>query len=311
MMKYPTICTICGSETTLAAHAIIAPFISVLCEIPIGERSELRHCTGCDFLFYARGFTSDELSRLYSDYRGLRYTNYRKSWEPWYSDSVNEAFAPGSAAVERRRRFMHETLAGGNAIRPYACAIDYGGDQGQFFPDVPIGERHVYDVSTKELPSGVNRIKTVSELAGKFPDLVICAHVLEHLTDPLKSLREIGTLIDPAGVLYVEVPLDCPKLSRNHSSTMYARWLQLLTKSRIGLIFIDFVSGVSRQFLGLIPPIGVVKQSEHINYYSERALQRLLEEAGFRVTSRKIDSKTKAGSYRFGTLGMTAIKASS
>ena len=73
----------------------------------------------------------------------------------------------------------------------------------------------------------------------------------------------------------------------------------------------DFISGVSRQFLGLIPPIGVVKQSEHINYYSERALQRLLEEAGFRVTSRKIDSKTKAGSYRFGTLGMTAIKASS
>ena len=28
---------------------------------------------------------------------------------------------------------MHETLAGGNAIRPYACAIDYGGDQGHFF----------------------------------------------------------------------------------------------------------------------------------------------------------------------------------
>lgn len=37
-------------------------------------------------------------------------------------------------------------------------------------------------------------------------DLAVVNHVLEHLDDPIRALREIGNLIKPGGYLYIDVP---------------------------------------------------------------------------------------------------------
>src|ERR1022692_4211844 len=37
-------------------------------------------------------------------------------------------------------------------------------------------------------------------------DLILCRHVLEHTYDPLKFLQDVGDLMNPGGVLMIEVP---------------------------------------------------------------------------------------------------------
>ncbi|MEM2001633.1 MAG: class I SAM-dependent methyltransferase [Candidatus Methanomethylicaceae archaeon] len=53
--------------------------------------------------------------------------------------------------------------------------------------------------------------------ASKKFDLIICSHVLEHLFDPLETLRELAQHLQAGSLLYVEVPLEVwkgpPKLA--------------------------------------------------------------------------------------------------
>jgi SAM-dependent methyltransferase len=186
------------------------------------------------------------------------------------------------------------------------CAVDFGGDEGQFFPSVPIGRRIVCDVSNRPLAEGVDHISLLSELGDLEPDLVILAHVLEHLPDPLRPLRDIRRAIADDGIIYVEVPLDRFRVSRFHGSIHYQRYLEKLIRHRFPFVSLDFLSGVSRQFGLSIPRFGVVKQSEHINYFSAHSLETALTVSGFTVVSEGSDKNAKVGGLRIGCYGVAA-----
>jgi len=52
-----------------------------------------------------------------------------------------------------------------------------------------------------------------------------------------------------------------------------------------------------------------VKQSEHINYFTDHALKILLTRAGFNVVAYIAEPKASVGGLRLGKLGMVAVPA--
>ena len=299
-------CPICGEAASAVAHGVIAPFISTLSGLPIGAETTLRSCTTCDLAFFDSRYGDQELASLYGHYRDDEYKRIRHHWEPWYSRNVNDAFSTGNDVVEERLSFMMRSLDAAHMKPKLECAVDFGGDEGQFFPQVPTGRRIVCDVSNRELPSGVEHVSSLHELGDVKPDLVIVAHVLEHMPDPLGPLREIRQAISNDGIIYVEIPLDRFRVHRFHSNARYRSYLQTLVRHRFPFVGSDFVSGLSRQFRSSIPRFGVIKQSEHINYFSGRSLEAVLDKAGFTIVAQHVDENAKAGGLRMGCHGVAA-----
>lgn len=289
-------CPLCSGQTLVRAHGFVAPWISEIADSPPAP-TEGCVCETCDFAFYSHRFDDSELGAIYGEYRGDRYLRARRRWEPWYNRAINSASATGSAHLESRRAFMLRLLADRG---PFEMAADFGGDEGQFFPDLDIGRRVVIDPSNKPLPPGIERVADIAEMASSPPDLVIVAHVLEHLNDPVGELSRIRAVMPEQGLLYVEVPQDRPV------------WREgLATRPPVGpsrryrYIALDFLTGLSRQYRSqAVPAWGVVKQSEHLNYFSERALRRALDLAGFQAGPSVVDPHSTVAGLRMGRLAV-------
>jgi SAM-dependent methyltransferase len=259
----------------------------------------------CQLAFFDDRYSDKEMDLLYASYRRETYVRVRRSWEPWYSAAVNDAFAPGSTAVRARVQFATSLLRQAGLKGDVMCAVDFGGDQGQLFPDVAASRRIVVDVSDAQTLPGVERIASLDEL-DVAPDLVIAAHVFEHLAEPAELLKRISAVMAPGGHLYVEVPLDLPSVHKWHSRPAYATWLRFVRRSRATFVLLDFMSGIARQ-LGLsVPRLGVIKASEHINYFSADSLRWLLEDHGFQVLATRAEPRANAGPLRLGRLGIVA-----
>jgi len=302
-------CPACGTPAPLASLAVIAPFVAEIVGLSRGQRVGYRECAQCGLTFFDFRYSDANAERLYGGYRSSEYVRVRRSWEPWYRDNVNDAFAPGSAAVHDRVRFEQDVLlTRAGLARPLECAVDFGGDQGQFFPDIPTRRRVVVDLSDKPLMTGVERVASLDDLSDS-PDLIILAHVLEHVSDPRELLLRLRRVLAPHGFLYVEVPLDRPRVRRWHLNRAYGVWLDAVSGHRWSFIPCDFASGVARQIGWTIPRLGVLKESEHINFFDARSLTSLLESIGFQVRATRADPGARAGHLRLGRLGIAATPA--
>jgi hypothetical protein len=248
------------------------------------------------------------MDRLYGGYRDPAYLRLRRKWEPWYGAKINDAFAPGSPAVDDRVRFSTNLLRDAGLDGEIECAVDVGGDMGQLFPEISARRRLLVDVSDAPVVQGVERVASLDQLDQK-PDLLVVSHVLEHLAEPAQLLRQIRDTIAETGFLYVEVPLDMPSVRPWHMSRSYRRWLELVGGRRSTLVPLDFVTGFARQVGWSVPRFGVIKQSEHINYFGLRSLSTLLEHTSFGVVTSRAEPWTKMGQLRLGRLGVVARPA--
>jgi SAM-dependent methyltransferase len=301
-------CIICDRPVSLSSYGLVAPFISELTDAPEESPVTLQHCAACQLSFFSHRYSDAELTAIYGGYRGSDYVRVRKRWEPWYGSGVNNAYEAGSKDVVSRRTFMEGLIAQATP-RHFRVAVDFGGDEGQFFPDSAVDRKIVIEVSGKPMLEGVELYEDLGSI-GVSPDLVMVCHVLEHLNDPAALLREVRQVIDAEGVLYVEVPMDLPRLHHWHAREPYKRYLAHVARTRWPLVASDFLSGVSRQAGLRIPRLGVVKQSEHINYFTERSLKTLLTVAGFSVLTSLAEPKASVGGLRLGKLGMVAVPVS-
>jgi SAM-dependent methyltransferase len=266
--------------------------------------STLRSCPDCDLVFFSHRYSDDELDAIYGDYREDQYFSVRRRWEPWYRQAVNVAFDEGSPAVLERLEFMEQVIAK-SGWESFDVVVDFGGDGGQFFPSSCRGRKILIDMSSKSLEPGIERLKDFADLDAN-PDLVLICHVLEHLNDPLAVLVQARRALQSDGFLYVEVPLDLPRTHHWHAKQAYRRYLHWISGKRPLTVLADFASGVSRQLGFRIPRLGLVKESEHINYFTQRSLTTLLERAGYTVITASAEPRAQVGGLRLGRLGMLA-----
>jgi hypothetical protein len=261
--KFPSlICPICGDFVTdiKYAHVIISPWIRILTGTK-KRTSKLFECHNCLGAFFNYRYSMNEMNKLYKNYRDINYVQLRSTWEPWYTKDFNDAHKT-SDLVEKRKIALENYLLS-LKIESLETIVDVGGDYGQYIPDLG-GGKYVIDISEQDLIPGVKRIKSLDEI--KEVDLIIYAHVLEHVFSPLDELRK---LTNYARYVYVEVPEGTPKINRVRSSKLLS--LFNLATSLNPKMWGKF----SKPSGGRIKKSKFLRQSEHINFFNEETFKKI------------------------------------
>jgi len=173
---------------------------------PTAETTTLTsvHCTACGFMAYSPRPTEQEVSAKYA---------YLKQVEPDVGGQAgydSRALRSDLMRAGRVRDRCMPYLSSGGALR----VLDYGGGNGKLLEPFVAGGHSCYLIDYNDNPvSGVTKI---CDDVGGFTrdaftgdeafDLIICSHVLEHVSDLTSLVNFFRRHLDPSGVLYAEVP---------------------------------------------------------------------------------------------------------
>jgi len=215
------------------------------------------------------------MNAIYGEYRSAKYTTLRNRWEPWYSTEWNAQVSYDETGANHRRESLKSFLLKQSGyITPQSskvmCVVDVGGDIGQF---IPFGAtKYVIEVSERQLAPGVMRASCIADVNDI--DLIICAHLLEHLLNPVEELLSY----DSSPLIYIEIPFGVPigDLARDRAARMFG-WI-----ARIPFLY----------RLSAHPATGrkpksrwasMIRQSEHINFFSVNGINSLATRANRQV----------------------------
>jgi len=169
-----------------------------------GVRIMYYQCAACGFIFQDPNESQAADPEFYE-------MTYRKVYQD------NESPTPKDLDIQRQRAEHTISWLKASGIKHVRNALDIGASAGvllnQFRTNygcsvsgVEPGKMYREFAST----SGVKMVASIEELKAASPDrfdLVSLMHVLEHLTDPITSLRDIREgLMTPDGHLLIEVP---------------------------------------------------------------------------------------------------------
>lgn len=189
------------------------------------------------------------MQRLYTDYRGQAYTDMRERYEPGYADQ-NKALEQGHQYTKVVEEFLMDLISG----RPISI-LDWGGDTGKNTPFARVAELvHLYE------PSGIQpaiaKAKNVSEPEDFHPsyELLVLSNVLEHMPYPGQTLDCLTSYMDRKSILYVEVPFERLQQSVDAGSASGTKSLEKKWHWH-----------------------------EHINFFSRKSLNILIEASGLHV----------------------------
>jgi hypothetical protein len=207
--------------------------------------------------------------RLYGNYRSQFYVATRSKWEPWYSDSYNRSHdsLPWIASrAETIRVFLDQFLELGET-----SIFDVGGDTGDISRQLGAKEVSVVEISNRNTPDEMPMSRAKTKLA-------ILSHVLEHVSSPKQMMLE---LLSKYGQVYVEVPGGVPKQN----------WLRRNQIVSLIQILISFQPNIWRKFskpaAGRITSHLMLRQSEHLTFFTLKGLQLLAKIVDSRVTTRE------------------------
>lgn len=260
-------CVCCGSSDLDANPALWMPFVSDralgipplritpdlgLRSIPVGTSYALcksLHCRRCGHLFTNYRFDEEEMQRLYIDYRGEAYTDLRESYEPGYTYQ-NNALEQGHHYTKVVEEFLVD-LIGGKSI----SILDWGGDTGKNTPFARVAEvLHLYE------PSGIqpeiDGARNVSQPEDFQPSyaLLVLSNVLEHLPFPGQTLDVLTSYMDQESILYIEVPFEGLQQAADAGNACRAKPIEKKWHWH-----------------------------EHINFFSRKSLNLLIEASGFHI----------------------------
>jgi hypothetical protein len=212
--------------------------------------------------------------KLYGDYRGENYVSVRNKWEPWYSNLYNEAHL-NSNYLTQRKSILNEFLTN-SGILELRSIVDIGGNIGEFIPEISgLINRYVLDLSNKELPLGVQRIADLNQIGNV--DLIIYAHTLEHVSFPWLELEKLAK---SCKYLYVEVPEGIPSPNIFRKYRIFQFFAVFLTFSH------NTWGRFSRPSAGRKVAASLLRQSEHLSFFSEKTFKVIAEKQGLEVSTR-------------------------
>lgn len=267
-------CIFCNSEDTETIPARIAPFIKERINNLSDLSFNLIHCKKCGSAFYDYRYSEEEVQKIYNGYRNQQYQESRQKYENWYSKEINKLIGDDKKAIKSRNNNLTKILKENVPVDNIKTILDYGGDKGQYIPDIFNNkQKYVYDISNTSVLDGVVSIKdlkTCYELQKEGYDLIICAHVLEHLTNPEETIKTIKSLLKKNGYLYIELPFDSPFYKRPMDNIQY-----LFNK------YFKFKDLVAKYFEMKNQKYALMH--EHINFYTICGLNHLLLRNDFKV----------------------------
>lgn len=287
-------CMICGSSKIRTVQTKISDFLVAKIfgenEVKNTHVTNLCHCEECTFSFYERRLTDEESDRLYEGYRGTEYQKLREKYDCWYTEKINDAMNNDSMAIKEQQRVI-EKMVKKNVPIDIRIALDYGGNKGDTFTEM-LGteEKYVYDISEVPVCRGVKRIGSYQELLGYHFDFIMCNMTLEHVSYPkdfMKLLYDIGS---EDTYYYIEVPSEDPFAKDKFSLMKNVELLFNPNYSNVRLI---------KHYLHLKGQ-PYMPMSEHVNFYTPKAMKTLVEHNGFDV----VDIREN---YEKGVLGKNKV----
>jgi 2-polyprenyl-3-methyl-5-hydroxy-6-metoxy-1,4-benzoquinol methylase len=117
----------------------------------------------------------------------------------------------------------------------------------------------------------VSRIEDYASEGEAF-DFVRMGHVIEHLADPALAMRNVAKIMRSGGVVLIDTD------NSEGFRSQIESWIRRLVGEGSAARLVKMATGkeLKKKYGRLIPPV-------HLNIFSERALRRVLEEAGFEV----------------------------
>jgi hypothetical protein len=257
-------CVSCNHNYLDRQGAVLMPFVAEralgrtpveitpdwgLRDLPLGWAHTLcytLHCQQCGMIFLDMRFDEQEMQRLYANYRGPDYETQREKYEPGYANR-NKTLLAGDAHISDIETLLKPLLPERPAI------LDWGGDTGV---NTPLRSQaklhHVLDISGNELVTGAKHVTSADHWTIAY-DLVVLSNILEHAPSPKDLMSNIVLSMHamPEKVkLYIEVPFEA---LMQRAQTDPEAWRS------------------KRHW------------HEHINFFSEAALKKLIESAGLEV----------------------------
>lgn len=278
------VCPGCGGPTRTTRGAVVSPWIRERAAIR-ARRTHLAVCEVCGTAAFEYRYSDAELDRIYTDYRGRSYFDVRHTWEPSYTRELNDDLGQAHDVVVSRRRALADLLeahvpSGGRRLQ---CAVDIGGDRGQFIPE-EIPRRYVVEVSGKDVVDGVVAIANPDDDRADGTDLVMMCGILEHLPSPhdfiSTSLHDVRW--GSQRLLYVEVPAGVPTSAVRGLSRAAVPVGLVASLSRLTWRLLDRMNARSQR-RGRPWSLMPLRLSEHLNFFTTEGLTALVERCGGRV----------------------------
>ena len=271
-MKIAKNCLCCDSSTLDRAGAVLMPFVAHrifgwtpveitpdwnMRDLAQGTAYSLCNTVHCP----SCGFIFLDM-RFDDEEMGALYGGYR---DAGYS-ALRARYEPGYV---QRNEILNEgsTYIGSfeTLLEPYVGAaprvLDWGGDSGINTPFRGKAARHdVYDISGKPLIEGAHAVAR-EDVRGENYDLIVFSNVLEHVSQPHETIAELVSFMLPSTHLFVEVP---------HEDIVRA----------------DATGGAWRQKR---------HWHEHINFFTDSAIDSLMQRNGLRILERRSQAVTAGG----------------
>jgi len=254
-------CVCCGCDQLQRSPAVLMPFVALrvfghepveitadwgLRDLRQGTAYTLCNslqCQECGGLFLDYRFTDEQMGALYHNYRDDLYNTQRTRFEPGYANVIAH-YHQRAAYLDKVEEWLAPRLPEAPAI------LDWGGDSGI---NSPFREHnrllHIHDISGVELVAGAERVD-LQRIGQTHYDLVSCSQVLEHVSFPRQLVEQMLSAVGKGTLLYLEVPHEV--LVREHPGS-----LELAPLKR--------------------------HWHEHVNFFTEAAMRRLLEGLGLEV----------------------------
>ena len=282
-MKIADQCIICKEMKIIKKDAIVVPFLADRIFGRKAFRTFLICCENCGFKFYAIRPDDTELMHLYDNYREERYLKQRFKHEPWYTKRLNDnLFNRPSIHIDRRNSLIKQIeLYNPEITKKIKTVLDYGGDKGQLINGLfEQAKKYVYEISNVDLLPGIEKAIYPSPITF---DLIICSNVFEHVSYPDEILKKITEMAHENTLLFLEVPFEHPY----SAVTILKRIIQ-----QTMLLFLR-----PAQFRSTFGRGMFIHMHEHLNYFSRKSLQLLLEDAGYKKIIINVEKINNGKSY--------------
>ena len=124
-------------------------------------------------------------------------------------------------------------------------------------------------------------------------DFIMALGVMEHCSEPANVLEQLRSCLNPGSLLCIGVPYERYGVGFAGKGRLYRSYLNALLHLPAALVAVDFYSAATRIRLNHIPPFGLVKCHEHLNFFNNSSMTALLERTGFEVVDSKIERVVK------------------
>jgi SAM-dependent methyltransferase len=203
MENYNTICPLCGSQRSNVCWEEKTLAVNYSEDVFKTDDNEYRLCQECGLIYLYPRPDEEALKNYYSNVPVSHIStsaleDYKK---PEYDHTVNfirsninieksKIVEVGAASGDLLRRLEQYTTASVQGVEASKECCDYA--NGQFGINMINGVLESIDLSASGLTESA--------------DLVICCHTLEHIIEPSLFLEKLSQIMNPTGLLYIEVP---------------------------------------------------------------------------------------------------------